>query len=1704
MNSGTITNQLLDAVQVIVEDAVNKAEYDKTVQAIIAQCISATQGKYSVKYLGGYFEAFAQDPNTVYTPDTQVYVLIPGNNMSKTKTILGTVDKLGQDFIDENNNIVYEYNGNNICLNSATVPYELHSYLVTDGITLYEDGQTLPTNFTIDPVAANFYLNNSDYLMIAANIKAVIPQGNRGHGNYGIKYTITFTDSTSGEDVDREFILDINNMLGNPLNQPVVMRQSAEFKIDPHTYKKIKKIELFSKDFVITSNSSKPADIFISDLELLGINLLLPDGENGYAMSIITDSGAYFDENITEKRLEAKIYKNNRIQNNAPDEVAYYWFKENGSIYSDNEKYVSYGGNGWECLNDYIIESEQRIYKTSNNYINIAKSLAPAEETNFKCVAVYQKMNLKIERLVVLYNKDADYKVSLTSSNGTITKAKNTTLTCTVEGLATGTHVNYYWSEKVDDKTNYTEISTTSVPTLTVSLVKAIEKVFYRCTVRDEDHQMIVGSAIIEITRGENIANFISVTNNTLEELQDQIDGNITTWFYNYAPTLLNEPASNWTTDTDKDNHLGDLFYNTITGYCYRFMKVDGTYSWGKLSDSDISAALQAAQEAQDTADNKRRVFVTDPPEPPYDEGDLWLVQATNDIYRCCNSRQEGQYFSSDWIPASKYTDDSALNNLKPNLIISTLVEYALSESTSEAPQTGWSTSAPEWETGKYMWQRTTVTYADSTQENPHIVIYGPTCIAGATGQQGAAGADAYTVILSNESHTFAATNTAAIGETLTVTPYVYKGMIQQTGYTIGNITGTVTGLTATPTTTAPRTITIKSTTALTTQNGVLTIPITIDGKTFNKQFSWSLAKAGSNGQNGTSPTAYNLVVSHAAIVKTKTNTYSPTSITFYATSQTGDAAINTYVGGSYRITKDNGTPGNWINLLNSNSYNVSSNAPTTSIKIELSEENASSSTHTIIDTQTLPIVVDGVDGTNGKSVEVKTTTYSYCSSQSPQTPPSSGWSPTPSVVAGEYLWTKIEVAYVFQGTSTSAGSSTSYTVTYIGEDGTSILSVTPLYYLTDNLTAPVKPSSHKDESGYPDPDTDVWTKFMPNYHYRDWLTIVEYESIQDFPEVGDFDHIYKVSSTYYVWTSYPIESYNSINLFPEHGEAKTIYLDISTNISYKWVTNQYVVASDSDFNGYEITTQFYYFDPDQEKYYEYNNGVSTEKNRRYRYFSCNEIHYDDTQTPYTFSDVIESKELNEAFSSLDSLRDDVKEAQDQIEENFNKTVVKTYPLYISLPYQFDSVLARSEYNPNNIYYTRDNDTYKKIEVSNLSYYWENSDGDGSSKQLKQGQTLYLKVEPTAPIKPNPGTEIESGWTFTRPSWKDGIAIYTITITQYGDGSETISDVSLLTKDYQTIEESRYQESYQIYEAMRGSNNIFYNTDGLFVYDNFVENDSTKRIVINQNGISFATRLHFSQVQNPNYDNLQPTWYVKEKNVNIYYLISSLIEIGNDWDLKEKYECATGNPEHVYVYIKDDTSTDAGWDTTSVWGIQGNLNLNKIEVINLRADEIQDGILTLGSSLSDGKLIIQDDEKHTNFEIKHQRFECPIYGETNNIIGYLYVGKDIGLQLTSAGGDIRYGNNLTWTSVSSGVYQNNTNYYSQQNNLVSLLIEGEDYQVGDTISTTRYLVSCGSEFAISNEIKFKKDNINIVKTITINNYTDTNNYNHSGLGFIKG
>lgn len=169
-------------------------------------------------------------------------------------------------------------------------------------------------------------------------------------------------------------------------------------------------------------------------------------------------------------------------------------------------------------------------------------------------------------------------------------------------------------------------------------------------------------NAIAKEKAETEVNNFISNTYTTdINNLQSQIDGQIETFFYDYEPTLQNIPASEWTTNTERKKHEGDLFYWKSKGYAYRFMQDGATWKWQLVQDTDVTLALAAAEKAQDTADHKRRVFVVQP-EPPYDIGDLWTQGKTGDLMRCRVARASGSYDSSDWEKASKYTDDSSLD----------------------------------------------------------------------------------------------------------------------------------------------------------------------------------------------------------------------------------------------------------------------------------------------------------------------------------------------------------------------------------------------------------------------------------------------------------------------------------------------------------------------------------------------------------------------------------------------------------------------------------------------------------------------------------------------------------------------------------------------------------------------------------------------------------------------------------------------------------------------------------------------------------------------------------------------------------------------------------------------------------------------------------------------------------------------------------
>lgn len=114
-------------------------------------------------------------------------------------------------------------------------------------------------------------------------------------------------------------------------------------------------------------------------------------------------------------------------------------------------------------------------------------------------------------------------------------------------------------------------------------------------------------------------------------------------------------------------------------------------------------------------------------------------------------------------------------------------------------------------------------------------------------GGEGPSGADAYTVFLTNESYTFAGSTTAALAGSTTTEVIVYKGInkITPTSITVG---AKPTGLSSSV---SGSIITLIATTALVSKSGIVPITITADGKTFTKQFAYSISFQGGKGDKG-------------------------------------------------------------------------------------------------------------------------------------------------------------------------------------------------------------------------------------------------------------------------------------------------------------------------------------------------------------------------------------------------------------------------------------------------------------------------------------------------------------------------------------------------------------------------------------------------------------------------------------------------------------------------------------------------------------------------------------------------------------------------------------------------------------------------------------------------------------------------------------
>ena len=322
------------AMQLIAENAVKNAGYDKTIQATIISCEDKTTGCYKVQYQDNIFLAYSADTKVKYTKGNLVYVLIPNSNFDNNKTILGSVTKMGSDYIDvTDEKDQYEIIGNNICQQDKE--FKLSTY--ETAVKVLYDAEASIDELGLSEFDAGEYLSSATYLMLTASIKTSIAASQRYLGNYGLLVEAEFKDNAGTDTiVSKNYILDVNTMTGNPYKYIQTSPQYNFYIANGANFKRFTKISLFVKDFPEQKKSEEilpeDYDITISNIGIYAAKKNEVDN-NGYSVSFSVPQGLYFNEKQTDDKHITAIAKAKNVALTAESaSMSYYWFIQDNSF----------------------------------------------------------------------------------------------------------------------------------------------------------------------------------------------------------------------------------------------------------------------------------------------------------------------------------------------------------------------------------------------------------------------------------------------------------------------------------------------------------------------------------------------------------------------------------------------------------------------------------------------------------------------------------------------------------------------------------------------------------------------------------------------------------------------------------------------------------------------------------------------------------------------------------------------------------------------------------------------------------------------------------------------------------------------------------------------------------------------------------------------------------------------------------------------------------------------------------------------------------------------------------------------------------------------------------------------------------------------------------------------------------------------------
>lgn len=446
---------IVQAIQIIADKKIAQAGYDKTYKGIVNKVLDKTTGKYEIKYQDSLIEAYATSSEIYFEEGQQISFLVPGNDWDRIKTIIGGIENTALTY-NQVQEISEKYN--------KTGPSVVHGqYALSSYKYNYVD---ITDTLNIDEQIINNYVKNSNGLVLGMNVQTSLASSQVG-GEYGLIFNLEFKDNVTGEITERQYVVNSKDVIGNPF--AVTKQTSVErlFEdVDLENINGIKSVYVYCENFPYdTEKAASINDIFISNIRLNGVDVLTQDDLSGYSVHIdysqtgyilkseeVSQTGEIISDEISVVTLKGILKVKGKI---ISSDVDYYWFRQNGMVLREHEKYSSYGGDGWECLNYFVNGKAVPFTENAISFTSVYNSENPVsaidKNTRVKCVAVFKHKST--EGFCNVLNKiattnvyiDSDEKKQGTNNNKVdyYLDAGHPTLTCKADP---NDSYDYHWT----------------------------------------------------------------------------------------------------------------------------------------------------------------------------------------------------------------------------------------------------------------------------------------------------------------------------------------------------------------------------------------------------------------------------------------------------------------------------------------------------------------------------------------------------------------------------------------------------------------------------------------------------------------------------------------------------------------------------------------------------------------------------------------------------------------------------------------------------------------------------------------------------------------------------------------------------------------------------------------------------------------------------------------------------------------------------------------------------------------------------------------------------------------------------------------------------------------------------------------------------------------------------------------------------------